>query len=87
MDVQLQVIETVLPSGICLFLSVNDVVKRVRLSRTTIWRREKEGTFPPRRQISKNRVGWLESDIAEWEATRPLGGPNRIAEGSKEFER
>ena len=85
MDVQPQVIETVLSLKFSLFLSVKDVVKRVDLSRTTIWRREKEGEFPPRRRLSKNRVGWLESDIVAWEASRPFGGPSRINRVSRGF--
>lgn len=40
------------------------------LSRVTRWRLEREGKFPRRRQISTNSVGWLESEIREWMATR-----------------
>lgn len=37
----------------------------------TIWRRECEGDFPSRRQLTPNRVGWLKSDIEEWLENRP----------------
>jgi hypothetical protein len=37
-------------------------------------RLELAGLFPQRRQISLYKVGWLESEIDEWMATRPTGG-------------
>jgi len=36
------------------------------LSRTTIWRKERDGSFPARRKLSTNTVGWLRSEIEEW---------------------
>ena len=36
------------------------------LSRSTIWRKERDGTFPRRRKISTNCVGWLESQVEAW---------------------
>jgi prophage regulatory protein len=46
-------------------------VKRVTgLSRTTRWRLERKGKFPQRRQLSENAVGWLESEIRLWMASR-----------------
>jgi prophage regulatory protein len=35
----------------------------VPLSRTTIWRLEREGKFPKRRKISAGCVGWLASEV------------------------
>ena len=40
------------------------------LSRTTRWRLEKKGMFPPRRQISANAVAWLESEVRDWMASK-----------------
>lgn len=40
------------------------------MSLTTIWRREREGTFPKRKQLSIRRVGWLSSEVEEWLRTR-----------------
>jgi prophage regulatory protein len=40
------------------------------LSRTTRWRMEREGEFPLRRKLSGNSVGWLQSEIREWIASR-----------------
>lgn len=47
-------------------LRTKEVVKRVGLSRTTIWRREQAGDFPRRIPLGENSVGWLRSDIDEW---------------------
>ena len=40
------------------------------LSRTTLWRRQKVGDFPLPVQISPGRVGWWESELARWKASR-----------------
>jgi prophage regulatory protein len=47
-------------------LSLKTVLARVPLSRTTLWRLEREGLFPQRIKLSENRIGWLEEDIAQW---------------------
>jgi predicted DNA-binding transcriptional regulator AlpA len=43
------------------------------LSRTTIWRMQREGTFPERRRIGPNAVRWLAEDVEEWIQTRQRG--------------
>lgn len=40
------------------------------LSRATRWRMEREGKFPKRKQISKNGVAWLLSEVTAWMQTR-----------------
>ncbi len=40
------------------------------LSRTTRWRLEQAGRFPPKRKLSDNAVGWLASEIEAWMAER-----------------
>lgn len=40
------------------------------LSRTTRWRMERRGTFPARRQLGDNSVGWLLSDVVAWRDAR-----------------
>jgi prophage regulatory protein len=42
------------------------VLARTGLSRSTIYRKIAEGTFPPRIKISINGAGWKESDINRW---------------------
>ncbi len=36
------------------------------LSTATIWRKEKENTFPKRRKISKRAVGWIHDEVTSW---------------------
>ena len=40
------------------------------LSRTTVWRLQKSGDFPACVQVSRNRVGWWQSEILEWKRSR-----------------
>ncbi len=47
-----------------------EVHSRVRLSRSSISRLERDGTFPKRRRLSRNAVGWLSTEVDEWMATR-----------------
>jgi prophage regulatory protein len=42
------------------------VVARTSLSRSTIYRKIAEGSFPPQIRISNNGTGWRESDINRW---------------------
>lgn len=36
------------------------------LSYTTIFRLERDGSFPTRRQLSPGRVGWIKSEVEAW---------------------
>ena len=51
-------------------LSLKTVLARVPLSRTTLWRLEREGLFPHRIKLSENRVGWIEGEIEAWIAAK-----------------
>lgn len=48
------------------------VVQATGLSRTTIWRLERLGLFPSRRQLSSNTVGWPRAEVLAWMASRPV---------------
>lgn len=48
-----------------------EVAERVGLSRTTIWRREREGTFPARRRLGANSVAYIEAEVDKWIENRP----------------
>ena len=56
------------------------VLTRTGLSRSTIYRKIAEGTFPPRLKISLHGAGWKESDFNSWVADpmtwRPSGERN-----------
>jgi prophage regulatory protein len=47
-------------------IRMKTVLARTGLSRSTIYRKIAEGTFPPRIKISINGAGWKESDIGRW---------------------
>ena len=51
------------PIRVLRFRTVRD---RTGLSRSTIWRLERRGTFPKHRRISLNAVGWLEEEVDQW---------------------
>lgn len=58
------------------FLRLPEVVERTTRSAASIWRDEKAGRFPPRRQLGPGAVGWLESEVSAWmqeRAARPAG--------------
>ena len=64
------------------FLRQDEVIERTRLSRTSMWRLERAGTFPKRRQIIGSRIGWKESEISEWIETRPVVGEPTTGPGA-----
>jgi prophage regulatory protein len=47
-------------------IRLKTVLSRTGLSRSTIYRKIAEGTFPPQIKISVNGTGWHESDINRW---------------------
>ena len=48
------------------FLSLNQTCDVVNLSRSTIYRMMKVGTFPQTVQLTPNRVGFRTSDLKKW---------------------
>ncbi len=59
-------------NGMGRLLKGRDVFRLVTLSRTTIWRRVREGTFPAPVSLGSTRIAWRESDIAAWMASQKL---------------
>jgi prophage regulatory protein len=47
-------------------LRIKTVLERTGLSRSTMYRKMQNGTFPRNVQISTRCAGWCESAIAEW---------------------
>ena len=43
-----------------------DVMQLTGLGATTIWRRERDGVFPPRFPLGGRAVGWLYADVMAW---------------------
>jgi prophage regulatory protein len=52
-------------------LRLTEVMALTGLSRMTIWRLEKSGEFPARRQLGHHSIAWLESDVHGWIESRP----------------
>ena len=51
-------------------------VKTGDLSRSTIWRLERNGCFPKRRVVTFNTVAWDEAEIDAWIQSKNVGvGP------------
>ena len=47
-------------------LRIKTVLERTGLSRSTMYRKMQNGTFPRSVQISTRCAGWRESAVAEW---------------------
>lgn len=47
-------------------VSSKEVQELTGLSRTTIWRLERNGEFPARVQLSSTRIGWRFSEVQDW---------------------
>jgi len=48
----------------------NAIHAQTGLSRTTVWRYERQGLFPRRVHITARTVGWLEAEVTDWLSTR-----------------
>ena len=52
-------------------LRLREVIALTGLSRSTIYRKMRDGTFPDALKIGARAVRWLESEIQAWLAARP----------------
>ncbi|WP_281926773.1 helix-turn-helix transcriptional regulator [Roseibium album] len=43
-----------------------ELLDLVPLSRTQIWRLEKQGAFPTRIRIGQRRIGWRADELQDW---------------------
>ena len=46
-------------------LRVPEVMARTGFSRVTLWRRVRDGLFPPPLELGVNMIGWTEESIEE----------------------
>jgi prophage regulatory protein len=65
-------------------IRLKSVLDRTGLSRSTVYRKIQEGTFPPQLKISVNGTGWRESEIARW-VENPVGYRVPPARGEFDF--
>ncbi len=47
-------------------LRLPEVCEITGLSQTTIWRHERDGTFPHRRRLGPTLVAWRSDEVEEW---------------------
>lgn len=52
------------------FLKTAEVLRETSFSRTTLWRRIREGTFPAAVELGPQKRGWSEREVEEWKAER-----------------
>jgi prophage regulatory protein len=50
---------------------IKTVLNRTGLSRSTLYRKIQDGTFPRQIPISTNGAGWSESEVSRWVANPP----------------
>ena len=71
-----------------MILRLPDVKRTTGLSRSTIYVRIAQGTFPKPVSLGGRAVGWLESEIQEWlqnridESRTPAGAHRAVCDGS-----
>lgn len=53
-------------------IRLRTVLDRTGLSRSTLYRKIADGTFPPQLRISVHGAGWRESEINRW-VENPVG--------------
>ncbi|MGC5843781.1 MAG: AlpA family phage regulatory protein [Mesorhizobium sp.] len=59
-------------------IRLRTVLERTGLSRSTMYRKIAEGTFPAQIKISVNGAGWREADINRWVAD-PVSWHTRVS--------
>ena len=52
-------------------LHLDEVIARTGKSRTTLWRDVRAGRFPAPVKVGANRIGWLETEVDEWQESLP----------------
>ena len=52
------------------FLRTKDITELLGVTRTTIWRWRREGTFPEPHRIGPATVGWPRAVIEDWLASQ-----------------
>lgn len=64
------------------FMRLDEVLHTTGLSRNTVYRRIREGTFPKQVRIGPNSVAWRQSVIVKWMHDLGLAGDSRLNGGT-----
>jgi prophage regulatory protein len=59
-------------------LRARDITTRLRISRPTLWRWVRAGTFPAPIRLGANSIAWRAEDILDWLASRPTVREARV---------
>ena len=55
-------------------LTARQVMERIQVTWPTLWAWSKKGKFPPPREVSVRKIMWVEKEVNEWLASRPVAG-------------
>ena len=58
-------------------LKFSEVSEAVNLSRASIYKRIRQGKFPPPRKLNQMCSRWLASEVAQWMVDLPAGNAPR----------
>lgn len=61
------------------FLRLGEVQRLTGLPRSTIYEMVNAGKFPKQFHISRRLVGWLEAEVADWQAQRVASRDGKAA--------
>lgn len=53
-------------------IRIDELTRITGLSRSSVGRQEKRGTFPRRRRLGANSVGWLLHEVLDWAESRDV---------------
>jgi prophage regulatory protein len=48
------------------YIRINQLIQRLPISKASIWRKVKQGTFPAPVKLSVGITAWRTADIANW---------------------
>ena len=54
-------------------LRLPEILRRIGVSKATVYRWIREGAFPEPVRLGANAVAWLERDFEAWLTARPVG--------------
>ena len=60
-------------------LRTADILDVTGLSRATIWRKERAGTFPKRVRLGDNSIGYRSDEIDEWLTNLPRAAGDEVS--------
>ena len=56
------------------YIRINQLIQSLPISKASIWRKVKQGTFPAPVKLSVGITAWHMADIESWLAARHEGG-------------